>query len=447
MTIFKNKGVSLVAAGLMAGITATTVQGCDEGGLCGPCGLVAEGSVSISGSAQLDGFFSAVADLDQIFISVQADFEANIRGLAEAWGYTELGADINADAVAGLMGHIQTEIGGKVEGGISLNYVPPRCSANISVAVEAQASCEAQAGCDVEASPGEVSVECEGQCSGGCSGECSGEVACDASASGGISCEASCEGTCALEVAASCEGTCEGTCTVNGEVQGTEGNFSGECGGECEGSCEMSAGGECSGTCQGSCVGEPAMVMASCESDVECRGSCEGECSGSCEGTATPPSASAECDASADCQASASAQGSANFECSPPSLEFAFQLAGGLDANAQAQFRARINALRVRGAAILQGFAQLRGVIDGDVNGDGEAEITPPLVAIRGQLEGIVEGGASGDLFADIPPGRINCVIPAFQESVEILGSVASNAGGTISAQAEFSASLFAIAG
>lgn len=446
MTTFKNKGISLVAVGLFAGITATAVQGCDGNSICGPCGVVAEGAVSISGSARLDGFFSAVADLNSVFITVQADFDANIRGLAEVWGYTELGANIDADAVAGLMGHIQGEINGSIEGGISLNYVPPACSASIDIAVEAQASCEANAGCEVEASPGEVSVACEGQCSGGCSAECSGAVSCEASVmGGGFACEGSCEGTCALEVGASCEGTCRGTCTAGGS---TEEGFEGQCDGMCEGTCEMSAGGICEGECQGSCVVENPSADFNCNGEPPtCRGECSGECSGSCEGTATPPSASAECEASADCQASASAQGSANFECTPPSLEFTFELSGGLDASAQAEFRTRISELRVRGAAILQGFAQLRGVIDGDVNGDGTADITPPLANIRTQLEGIIEGGASGDLFADVPAGRINCVIPAFTESVEILGEVAGSASGTISAQAQFSASLFSIAG
>ena len=449
MTTFKNKGISLVAVGLFAGITSTAVQGCDEGGLCGPCGIVAEGAVSISGSARLDGFFSAVADLNGVFVSVQADFDANIRALAEVWGFGEIEGAIDASVVADLMAHIRGEINANIEGGISLNYVPPRCSANVSLAVEAQASCEANAGCEVEASPGEVSVQCEGQCSGGCSAECSGAVSCEASVmGGGFACEGSCEGSCALEVAAECGGTCNGTCTVNDEVQGAEGEFSGECGGECEGTCEMSAGGECSGSCQGSCVVESPSADFNCNGEPPtCRGECSGECSGSCEGTATPPSASVDCEASADCQASASAQGSANFECSPPSLEFSFEFGAGVDINAQAQFRARLGELRVRGAAILQGFAQLRGVIDGDVNGDGTADITPPLANISAQLQGIIQGGASGELFADVPPGRINCVIPAFRESVEILADVAGNASGTISAQASFSAELFAIAG
>lgn len=446
MTTFKNKGISLVAVGLFAGITATAVQGCDGNSICGPCGVVAEGAVSISGSARLDGFFSAVADLNSVFITVQADFDANIRALAEVWGFGEIEGEINADVVGELMAHIQGEISGSVEGGISLNYVPPRCSASIDVAVEAQASCEANAGCEVEASPGEVSVSCEGQCSGGCSAECSGAVSCEASVmGGGFACEGSCEGTCALEVGASCEGTCRGTCTAGGS---TEEGFEGQCDGMCEGTCEMSAGGECSGECQGSCVVENPSADFNCNGEPPtCRGECSGECSGSCEGTATPPSASANCEASADCQASASAQGSANFECSPPSLELTFELAGNLDASAQAEFRARISELRVRGAAILQGFGQLRAVIDGDLTGNGEADITPPLANIRTQLEGIIEGGASGDLFADVPAGRINCVIPAFTESVEILGDVAANASGTISAQATFSAELLSIGG
>lgn len=441
-----NRALSLAALGLITGVSVTAIQGCDNPteNLCGPCGAVAEGAVSISGNARLDGFFSAVADLDGAFVSVRGDFDANIRGLAAAWDF-DIAADAAIDAalVGELMADIKGQIAASIEGGVSLNYVPPRCSADISLSVEAQASCEAQAGCDVEVDPGEVSVSCEGQCSGGCSAECMGDVACNASASGGISCMASCEGSCALEVAASCDGTCKGTCTAGGDTQ--EG-FEGECAGECEGTCEMAAGGECSGTCQGSCVGDPVMVEASCDVEVECRGTCMGECSGSCDGTATPPSASVDCEASADCQASASAQGSANLSCTPPSLELAFNFSAGLagDVNAQAAFRARISALQVRGAAILQGFARLRGVI-GEANASGQFEFAPPLVNIRTELEGIISAGASGSLFADIPAGRIGCVIPAMSEAVEILGGLGTNAAGTISAQAAFSAEILSI--
>jgi len=439
MTTFKNKGFSLVAVGLFAGITATTVQGCDEGGLCGPCGEIGQGAVGISGSARLDGFFGAVGDINAVFVTVNADFEANIRALAEVWGF-EINGAINADLVGDLMAHIQGEISGSVDGGISIAYAPPQCSANVNVAVEAQANCEVEAGCEVEAMPPEVSVSCEGECSGSCEGECTGSVSCDASAMGGISCEGSCEGSCALEVGASCEGTCSGTCTVNGEVQGAEGEFEGECGGECEGTCELTAGGECSGTCQGTCVAD-ASVMVDCGGEPpECRGSCEGSCGGSCEGTATPPSVAADCDASADCQASASASASANIECTPPSLDITFEFNAALaaDVNAQAAFRARIGELRTRGAAILQGFAQFRALFEGNA----ELGTQSPLANLTAEISAIAEAGASGSLFADVPPGRINCVIPAFIEAGQILGELGTTASGTIQAQASFAAGL-----
>ena len=192
-----NTRSSLAALGLTAGLAASvTLAGCPgDQGLCGPCGSVVEGSVSISGNAQLDGFFSAVADLGQVTGSVQADFDANVRALAEVWGYADLSAEgaISGDAVAGLMAHIRGELMASVDGGLEIVYVPAKCSANVSVAVEASAQCEAQAGCDVEVDPGEVSVSCEGTCSGSCSGTCSGGFKCEASA--GIACSGSCEGS------------------------------------------------------------------------------------------------------------------------------------------------------------------------------------------------------------------------------------------------------------
>ncbi len=445
MTTFKNKSISLGAVALFA---STALTGCGEDGPCGPCGIVAEGAVSISGSARLDGFFGAVADLDGAFVSVSADFDANIRGLAAAWDF-DIAADAAIDGalVGELMADIRGQISGSISGGISLNYVPPRCSADISLSVDAQASCEVQAGCEVEASPGEVSVSCEGTCSGGCSAECSGAVSCEASVmGGGFACEGTCEGSCALEVAAACDGTCSGTCEGSA---GTQEGFEGACDGMCQGTCEMGAGGSCEGECNGSCVVESPSADFNCNGEPPtCRGECGGECSGSCEGTATPPSASVDCDASADCQASASASGSANLTCTPPSLELAFnfnaELAG--DINAQAAFRARISELQVRGAAILQGFAQLRGVI-GEADANGNFQLAAPLLNIQAELNGIIEGGASGDLFADIPIGRINCVIPAMVESVEILADLGTNAAGTISAQAAFSAEMLSIGG
>lgn len=448
---FQKNGLTLTSIGLALGVSAgaVTLEGCDEeGGLCGPCGSVAEGSVGISGNAQLDGFFQAVADLDAAFGTVNANFDAEFRALADAWGYADVvgEGEITADIVAEVMGRIEADIQGAVEGGISISYAPPQCSANVNVAVEAQANCEAQAGCDVDVDPGMVAVECEGTCEGSCSGECSGSVSCQVA--GGIECSGSCSGTCELEAAAMCEGTCNGTCdgTCEGEVstgEGGEARCEGKCNGMCQGTCELSAGGSCSGTCHGECVTETP--SAECMAEATCSGSCEGECSGSCKGEATPPSASAECEASADCQASASAQASANVECTPPSLEMQFNFAAELqgDLGAQAEFRAKINALRVHGAAILQGFARLKGLVDGDFGGGVMVE--PPVAQIQASIEGIVDAAASGEF--NVPAGRIQCVVPALQESVELLGGFAANAAGTIEAQAEFSASLFSSIG
>lgn len=451
MKAIRKQGFTLASIGLVVGAAAgmVTLDGCDqEGGLCGPCGSVVEGSVSISGNAQLDGFFSAVADLGKVTASVQTDFDANVRALAEVWGYADLSAEgaISADAVGGLMAHIRGELMASVDGGLEIVYVPARCSANVSVAVEASAQCEAQAGCDVEVDPGEVSVSCEGTCSGSCSGSCSGGFKCEASA--GIACEGSCEGSCDLSAGGMCEGNCNGDCAGNCSVVNADGSCNGRCDAMCTGSCELTAGGSCSGTCHGTCTAEAEF---DCEgSPPQCNGSCDAECSGSCEGTARPPSASAECEASANCEASASAQASANIECTPPSLDFRFNLAANLTGNgeaavaARAQFEARLTALRTRGAAILQGFAQLGAVVTGEVN--GEVVFDPaPVVRITSEFNRVIDLAASGEF--NIAPGRIDCVIPALQEAVEVLGSVATDTSGTLAAQAKFSADLFAVAG
>lgn len=441
MQVLRNKAFSLAALGLFTGFSASAVQGCGEGGICGPCGSVLEGSVSIVNNAQIDGFFAAVAQVNNVFISVKADFDANIRALAEVWGYAAAEGEIDASYVGDLMGHIKGEISANVSGGLRINYVPPKCSANVSVAVEAQASCEAQAECDVEVDPGEVSVACEGKCSGGCSAECSGAVACQVE--GGISCEGSCEGACEIEAGAACEGTCRGECDGTCSVQNAAGECEGSCEGTCSGTCEVQAGASCSGTCHGSCVTEAP--SAECMATAECRGECSGECSGSCEGSATPPSASADCEASANCQASASAQANASFECTPPSLDIGFELNGGLDASAQAAFTAKIGELRIRGVAILQGFAQLKGLVQGvDIDGDGNIDIDV-LGDLRAGFNGALDAGLSGDI--KIPPGRIDCLAVAVAEALDVLVDVGANAGGTITAQASFSTELFGAAG
>ncbi len=445
MKAIRKQGFTLASIGLVVGAAAgmATLQGCPgEGGICGPCGSISSGQLSISGDARLDGFFAALADLQASTGVISADFDANIVALAEVYGVVEAGADVTVDAafVDSLIAEIRADFSANVSGGVRVDYVPASCSANVNVAVEAQASCEANAGCecDVQVDPGQVSVSCEGTCHGGCSAECEGDIACQAP-SGGFECSALCEGACELTAAAACEGTCRGDCSGECTLVNADGQCEGECSGMCQGTCEVSGGAECSGTCHGTCRG--SFDPGGCGGQVECSGSCSGECSGSCEGSFTPPSASAECEceASADCNAQASAQAEANITCTPPSLDLVVEFNASVDAAGQAAFLARLGELRVRGVAILQGFTRARALLSGEVN--GEVVFDPaPFARIQTEFQGLVSAGLSGEF--EIAPGRIDCVLPAIEEAVSIVGEIGTEFTASVSAQASFAAFL-----
>src|SRR5690349_11313409 len=173
---------------------------------CGPCGIVAEGDVGISGNVKLDGFFQAVSTLNAATVSIQGDFKADIDALIEVFD-----VDVSASASIGakvdaLIAAIEADVSANASGGIKVNYAPPRCEANVSVAVSAQAKCEAKAKCEATIDPGSVEVECTGTCEGSCSGECTGGFECELKAGG--TCEGECKGSCELEAAATCSGTC-----------------------------------------------------------------------------------------------------------------------------------------------------------------------------------------------------------------------------------------------
>lgn len=450
----------LLAGGIVAGLALTSVQGCDDVGndICGPCGTIASGSLSISGSAKLDGFFNATGQLNAAVAQIRGQFEADIRALASVYASIDESLVVTADTkidgafVGKLVAVIKADFSASLDGGIQIVYKAPECRANVNIAVDAQAKCEVQGGCKVEADPGSVKVECKGGCSGSCEGTCSGEASCAVRAPS-IACEGKCEGSCTIEAGAMCDGTCRGECAGNCSVMDANGQCAGSCDAECKGTCELKAAAKCEGTCNGTCLVEPG--SASCTAEAECRGSCEGTCSGSCSGEATPPSASADCDASADCKAQASAQASASLECTPPSLDIGYRfaanlkgsgsLAGKSQAELQGAFVARLGELRVRGAAVLQGAARLSALITGEI--DGKVVFDPaPLAQITASLNGVVQAGAEGELFADVPKGRLLCVIPAMQEAVKALASVGTEAQATIEGQVMF-ASVFQAGG
>ena len=433
----KLRGLFYTIPGVLLGAAGAT--SCDKlaeavpgvGDVCGPCGTVASGDLSISGDAKLDGFFAAVGSLQNATASIQGDFEGNIMALADVYGVGQ--AKFDATLVDKVIGAVKADVAANVQGGLTVNYKPPQCSADVNVSVQAQAQCEVKGGCDAKVTPGSVSVKCEGTCSGKCSGGCTGSASCVVKAPT-VNCEGTCEGTCEMSAAANCTGTCHGTCSGTCSATDANGQCQGTCtGGTCQGSCELKAAAKCTGTCHGSCTVEQG--SAQCTAEAECNGSCDAECSGGCQGSVTPPSASASCDASAKCNAQASAQANASLKCTPPSLDLSYGFQANVNAAGQANFVARLGEFKARGAAIVQGAARLTALVDGKI--DGKVVINPsPLASLKASLQGF----ASADAIADfnIPAGRLICVVPAFTAAVSGLGEVATGVAGTISAQAKF---------
>jgi hypothetical protein len=397
-------------------IACETIKDASEG-MCGPCGDVNKGDNFISGDARLDGMFAAVGTFGQATAAIDVSFREDLLALAEVFE-VDVSADAALDVIAAdVRAAIEAEISANVSGDLIIDYAPPACQAAVDVAVEAQANCEASAGCDVsaECEGGEVAVGCSGQCTGECSGGCQGSCAVEVEGGG---CSGECQGSCSLEAGGTCEGICKGECGGVCELQTANGTCEGKCDGECTGTCEMKVAAECSGECHGECK----MPQASGSCEGKCEGSCDAQCSGGCEGEVTPPSCSAEgsCEATADCQASAKAQASASLECTPPTLDIRFELDGGLDANAAAKFTAQMAELKVRMAGIVQGLFKLRALVDTEYA--AELGIDPPVLAILGQFEVLLT--ADLDSFT-IPPGRLACVLPAFEASIDIFGTAA----------------------
>jgi len=415
----------IMAAGSMA------TQACDSSDVCGPCGDVEKGALGISGSAKLDGFFNAVAILKTSADASTKEFEAGLANLELAF-MGEVGTGDLSARVDDLCADIRGEIEANVEGSLTVDYVEAKCTANVDVAVNAQANCEVEAGCDVEAecSGGEVSVKCEGTCQGSCTGGCEGDLSCTVSVEGGAECEGTCEGSCELEAAATCEGTCRGECNGTCSATDASGQCAGSCDGECSGTCELKAGATCSGTCHGKCTAN-VEAEADCTGEVKCSASCTGECSGGCDGTATPPSCSAEgsCEAEADCQASASAQASADVQCTPPSISVDFALSANANAEAAANFSAKMASLQVNGAAMLGSFAKYGALFEGN---------TCAAVSVQDSLEVALEGVIDGSLVAEVPAGKLPCVQPAIESSISTMGSLITESAANLEAQASF---------
>ncbi|MEM6294846.1 MAG: hypothetical protein AAGA54_26480 [Myxococcota bacterium] len=430
------------AAGLflLAGCAAND-GGCNEAGdpfpdfdaSCGPCSAITDG-VPNTGLLSLDALLGATGSLSDALVTARVTLDTQTRALADAFGVPLADGALSVEAIDGLFDAIEADL--SAAGSISVQLRPARCQANLAVSTQAQLNCEVDSGCAVELEAPTASVSCEGTCSGACEGTCEGMVACTMPPDGAF-CEGSCEGTCALEQASPCEGLCEGSCSIDGDV---EQDFSGVCAGECQGTCTPDAGADCVGTCHGTCVLEDA---GACEGTVSCRGACDGSCQGQCQGAATPGAGSADCEATAECQTAASMQGTAALRCSPPTLGIDVAFAADLDVNAQAAVRARLGALQRHGGAVLLSGARLSALLDGDFNGDGEAEVDPLPAQLEAVFQGMVDDPDA--LLSQIPAGKVNCVIPVLTDAAASVARIRAEGLAVFELQVAFTTRMQAL--
>lgn len=408
----------LIAGGLIAGLSLTATQGCDDvGNIAEQCGLTCDqdayinGKFNISGIASVDAFFSAALDVQGAINTTAGQIEAELKALYGLVG-AEGAADFKAAFEAKLSGYID------LDAGLSIKAEPPRCEASMEITAKAAAEC------DVDVKPGEVSASCEGSCA------VDVDAQADCHAAGGLTCKGqapnlecsgTCTGSCELTAAAACDGTCRGQC--NGQ------DFEGRCDGMCQGTCELAAGGSCSGKCTGECEYTPPSGSCEATAEARCTASAEAnvECKGKCEGKATPPEVSAECKASVEAKAEASVQ------CYPAQLaiDYRFNAQAGGNAELQAEFKAFINNFKLRYSALLAAVARAEGLIEvtGTLRGAGVTAVNDAAAELK----------ASGDLKASIGAG---CAILALPKVAEQLGAAVTNLSGQVKAAGEISTSI-----
>ncbi|MFZ6181906.1 hypothetical protein [Nannocystis pusilla] len=407
----------LIAGGLIAGLSLTATQGCDEvGNLAEQCGLTCDseafinGKFNVSGIAEIDAFFSATLDVSGAINATAADIQAELAGLYALVG-VEAGGDFKAALDAKLSAWID------VDAGLQIKAEPARCEASLDVTAKAAAEC------DVMAKPGSVEVSCSGAC------EVDVSAQADCRAAGGLTCKGkapnfecsgSCTGECRIEAGAMCDGTCRGEC--NGNT-----NFEGRCDTECKGTCELSAGGTCNGQCTGTCEYDPGSADCEAGAEVRCSATAEAnvECKGGCEGKATPPQVSAECEATVEAKAEASVQ------CYPPSLDVSYKLTVDAGSQGELDLKVFISSFKLRYSALLAAIARAEGLID------VSAKLGDAGVAAVNSAAGTLK--ASGDLKASIGAA---CAIGLLPDAAKLITDAAGKLGTQLEAAGSVTASI-----
>jgi len=460
----------LLIASMVALLTATGIfVSCDDDGdglgalgdIAEQCGLTCytlegDARADITGNASIDAFFDSVLTLKDAAVSLEASYRAELEGLAAALG-VEGAAELSiSDLKTEVMAKLEAKMSASVDGKLTLVLEPPKCEANLDIAVDAAAKC------DAEVEPGKVEAKCEGSCevnaSASCEGscsvskpsfECSGECKGKCEATVAAECKGGCEGTCQMDFSAGgeCGGTCKGECEGECSVEDGEGNCEGECDGECTGTCEieLTAEAKCEGKCEGSCNVEAG---ASCEGKctgectfdpggAECEGSCKaevsGECEGSCSGTAEPPKVKAECEASVNAKANA------NVECTPPQISLDFAWKAGVSADAKAEFEALLPTLKARFAAMIA----LSGLPVPGVKADGKVQI---LIGLFGDMVaaagGAVEAAVSADISDPIDAFKLACGVAALPGAKTMLTDAQASVTAVLNIQVDLFTSI-----
>lgn len=439
MNMFKSY-LPFIAAGFLSGLTAVSLSGCDK--IAEQCQLtcpddgILQGNASISGIASIDSFFAATIDVRNATLDLQNSLRQELLGLASA-----LKIENPSNDIAKLAGQVQSalkdQFKAKLEGNITIGFAPPKCEADFGVAVQASAQC------DVDIEPGKAEFSCSGSCAIDASAsavakcEASGTLRCQVTAPS-IECSGTCSGTCQLEAAAECNGTCQGTCAgscsacVGGECKKENGvitNCAGTCTGDCNGSCEMSAGAKCNGKCEGSC--EYTAPKGGCEADavVRCQAKAdvkmEVDCKGKCEGSITPPKMKAEC------EASVKAQARADVQCTPPRLDIDYSFKASIGDKDRAEFRALLNVLRIRFAAMLALDAKAAQVVK------AATDLAKNADGILGSAKARIEADVSIKTIRDI-----SCAIKEGKNVAKIMGDASKGLQGSISAVAKVKSSM-----
>jgi hypothetical protein len=152
------------------------------------------------------------------------------------------------------------------------------------------------------------------------------------------------------------------------------------------------------------------------------------QCDGRCEGNFEPPTAKAEC------QASAKAEAKLNVECTPPRIALEYQLAGNLNAEASARFRAALGNLEVRLPALLAALARAEIVIDA-----GAGLIADAGGAVEAGVTAAAGAAAQGDVAVGL---GLACAIEELPAIGGAIGGASGRLQASLTAAGELTSSL-----